>query len=258
MSYQEPQVTVLVLDYSKPIETRRCLESICRHLLVAHKTVLLDNGGGLDYPWQLYKDGLCDVLISKRVGRGGGYGQTDLFRWCDTPFALFLQNDQELLYDVDETQFARLAALLDGYQCVDLNGDQSGRGVWSDRAHLIKTDFFNSLAPFPNGGPGLDAAKWNEQYLQEVFADRGCQIAHVKPALFADCGKWSVRESGDGILKHRCDTKQMYVVKQPTYLSDVYPPLNEDEKRQMLAGEWVDGTIPVAWLSHSFAVPAWH
>ncbi len=135
----EPQLTVLVLEYRKPAETLMCLSSLRRHLKVPHKTVLLDNGGMSECAWGYYKQGLCDVLISKREGRGGGYGQTDLFRWCDTPFSLFVQNDQELLYDVTEEDFGRLAALLETYQCVDLNGDQSRKGIWTDRAHLIDT-----------------------------------------------------------------------------------------------------------------------
>lgn len=251
--YSEPQVSFLVLQYRKEAETLACLQSIRRHAKLSHKIVLLDNGGGEDYNWRFYRDGLCDVLISKREGRGGGFGQTDLFRWCDTRFAAFIQNDQELLYDIDEATFARLAAPLSaGFQCVDLNGDQSRKGIWTDRAHLIDTAFFNSLAPFPNGGPGNDAASWNEAYLQRVFAERGYQIAHVQPALFADCGKWSVREAGDGLYKHRCDTKQLWIEKQPTYRTEVYPPFNDAEWETALAGHWIGGTIPDQWKLHSF------
>lgn len=249
----EPQVTALILDYRKESETRACLESLRAHLKVAHKVVLLDNGGAESYAWSLYQEGLCDVLISKRVGRGGGYGQTDLFRWCDTRFALFVQNDQTLQYDIDDVAFERLISpLANGYHCVDLNGDQSGRDVWTDRAHLIETAFFNSLGPFPNGGPGHDAAPWNEAYLQRVFAERGYRIAHVQPALFADCGKWSVREAGDGLFKHRTDLKTLYVLRRPTTRTEVYPPLNDAEWQAVLAGTWVDGTIPDAWKPHSF------
>ena len=252
-TYSPPLVSVLVLDYRKPTESRACLESIRRHLQVPHKVVYLDNGGGEDYVWHLYQEGLCDVLISKREGRGGGYGQTDLFRWCDTQYALFVQNDQVLQYDITEEMFAAMQQALRGtYRCVDLNGDQSARGVWTDRAHLIETAFFNSLGPFPNGGPGNDAAPWNEAHLQRVFEERGYHIAHVRPALFADAGKWSVREAGDGLYKHRCDTKQLWVLERPTYRTEVYPPFNDEEWVRVLGGEWVDGTIPEQWKLHSF------
>lgn len=252
-TYTEPQVSFLVLDFRKEQETRACLESLARHVKIPHKVVLLDNGGAQDYVWKLYQEGLCDVVISKRVGRGGGFGQTDLFRWCDTPYAVFVQNDQELLCDIDERALDQLTlALNGGFHCVDLNGDQSRKGIWTDRAHMIKTDFFNGLGPFPNGGPGDDARPWNEAYLQKVFAERGYRIAHVTPAIFADCGKWSVREAGGGIFKHRCDTKQMFVVRPPIHRSDVYPPFNDQEWSLALAGCWVDGTIPEAWKAHSF------
>lgn len=250
---KEIPLSVLALDFKKEVETRECLQSIRDHVKIPYKLVLLDNGGGEEYPWRLYKDGLCDVLISKRVGYGGGFGQTDLFRWCDTKFALFLQNDQKLVYDIDEKVFENLTRLLfQGYKCVDLNNDQSGRGIWTDRAHLMETVFFNSLGPFPNGGPGNDARPWNERYLQETFVDRGYQIAHVQPALFQDCGKWSIREAGDGLYKHRCDEKTLWVLKRPTYRTEVYPPFTNKEWETVLSGNWIDGTIPEVWKQHSF------
>lgn len=246
------QLSVLVLDFLKPEEARQCLVSIRKNLHVPHKIIYLDNGGAEDYAWGLYKEGLADILISKKQGHGGGYGQTDLFRFCDTQYALFVQNDQELVYPIGDKQFKQMTDLFKHYHCIDVNGDQSGRGVWTDRAHLIETSFFNSLGPFPNGGPGLDAQPWNEAYLQKVFEERGYRIAHLQPALFADMGKWSVREAGDGLFRHRCDTKELEVLRTPTYRTEVYPPFNDEEWKKVLAGEWVNGDIPEQWKPHSF------
>lgn len=248
----EPILSVLVLGYMKPDEAFECLESIRRHVRVPYKLIYLDNGGAPDYAWDLYKEGLCDVLISKRYGRGGGYGQTDLFRYCDTEYALFVQCDQTMRHDLTPTVFAHFIKLLDTYQCIDLNGDQSNKGIWTDRAHLIKTDFFNSFVPFPNGGPGNDAAPWNEAYLQRAFALNGYTIAHIRPAMFSDEGKWSVREAGDGLYRHRCDTKQLWVLKTPTYRTEVYPPFNDAEWATVFAGQWIGGAIPEQWKPHSF------
>lgn len=255
VDYKEPELAVCVLDYLKPIETRLCLQSLRAHLKVPHKIIYQDNGGGPDqsYVWQLYQDGLCDVLISKRRGGGGGVGQTDLFRFSDAPYTLFVQSDQVMLADITPELFDVFKQTLEGEsQCIDLNGDQSRRGVWTDRAHLIKTAFFNSLGPFPNGGPGNDATPWNEAHLQKAFTDNGYQICHVAPVLFGDHGVWSVREAGDGLYRHRCDTKQIWVLKQPTYRTDVYPPFNDNEWEQVLDGRWTDGQIPEQWRSHSF------
>lgn len=251
--YNPPLVSILVLDYLKKDESRLCLESIRKHLKIPHKIVYLDNGGREDYSWLMYKEGLCDVLISKKVGMGGGYGQTDLFRWCDTKYSIFVQNDQVLSYDIDQIIFDRLINLLhSGFKCVDLNGDQSGSGIWTDRAHLIETDFFNSLAPFPNGGPGNDAQPWNEEFLQKKFKENEYQIAHIVPSLFIDNGKWSIRQAGDGLFKHRCDTKKMWILKVPTKKTEVYPPFTDEEWDLVLNGKWIDGEIPKKWKQHSF------
>lgn len=251
--HQEPLVSFLVLDFLKHEETKLCLESIRAHAKIPHKIILLDNGGKQDYSWEFYKNGLCDVIISKAVGRGGGYGQTDLFRWCDTKYAIFVQQDQQLMYDIGEGEFNHLVTpLSNGYHCVDLNGDQSRRGVWTDRAHLIETAFFNSLGPFPNGGPGLDNIPWNEEFLQKVFAEKGYKILHLQGPIFSDGGKWSIREAGDGLYRHRCDVKSLYVLRKPTYKTEVYPPFNDEEWAKALAGKWVDGDIPEAWKAHSF------
>lgn len=248
------EVSFLVLDFRKEAETRNCLESIRRSVKIPYKTVYLDNGAwDSEYPNQLYREELCDVIIRKKNGMGGGYGQTDLIRFCDTPYFIFVQNDQELMCDITPHIFKYMKdALSMGFHCVDLNGDQSRRGVWTDRAHFMKTDVFNGLAPFPNGGPGLDNVKWNEQYLQEEFANRKYQIFHPGFGVFADCGKWSVREAGDGLYEHRCDTKILNILKQPTYKTATYPPFTDAEWELVLAGKWENGTIPENWKKHSF------
>lgn len=251
----EVSLTVLVLGYGKPEEARECLTSLRLHIQVPSKIIYQENGAPeQSHAWVLYQNGLCDVLVTKRAGGGGGVGQTDLWRMCDTTYALFVQEDQTLRYDITPSIFLSMTSALDSgdYACVDLNGDQSSRGVWTDRAHLMKASVFNGLGPFPNGGPGNDAVPWNEAYLQCVFATRGLKIAHVTPAFFTDQGKWSIREAGDGLFKHRCDTKQMWVLKRPTRRTEVYPPLSDSEWERVLAGNWSDGDIPLAWREHSF------
>ena len=257
-SYKPPILTIAVLSFNKERETRLCLESLRTHIKVPEsQMVLLENGGDSDYPWTMYKEGFCDTVIVKRRGFGGGVGQTDLFRFSPSPYTLFVQCDQVIRYDLSAKTFIEMTCLLEPnmYDVLDLNGDQSGRGVWTDRAHMVRTEWFNGLGPFPNGGPGLDEVPWNEAYLQTKVDPR--RICHIKPALFADIGKWSVREAGDGLFRHSCDEKRIYVLKKPSYRTEVYPPFNDEEWTRVLAGEWVDGDIPEAWRHNSFKVEGW-
>lgn len=255
MKDSDIKLTVLVLDFKKEIETRKCLESIRDLCTVPHKTVLLDNGGVSNYAWQLFKDGLCDTLISKRESLGGGVGQTDLFRWCDTQYALFVQQDQILEYEISQGVFNWLTNHLhNGYRCVDLNGDQSNRLVWTDRAHLIETGFFNSTGPHPRGGTGpLHAEPWLEKYMQDVFSKPENKIFHVRnPIFFKDVGVWTIREQPDGSLsKLRTDTKQLWWITTPKE-KYVYPELSDEEWKTSIDGNWIGGSIPEVYKQHSF------
>ncbi len=248
------KVSFLILDYKKEYETRNCLNSIKKNALFPYRTILLDNGSNDNYPWNIYKEGMCDVLISKKNGMGGGYGQTDLIRYCNTPYFFFVQNDQTLSLSLTEKHLDYFIDLLNnGYHCVDLNGDQSRKGVWTDRAHFMKTEVFNNLGPFPNGGPGLDGIPWNEEYLQKKFQENNYKIAHVTPAPFSDEGRTSIREAGDGLYKHNCDDKRLWILKQPTYITEPYPPFDKEfEWPKVLKGEWEQGSIPLKWKQHSF------
>lgn len=257
------KVSFLVLDFKKPIETRACLESIKKYAAdIDKEVILLSNGSNEDYPWELKKEGLCDILIDKNLGDGGGHGQTDLFRFCRTKYAFFVQNDNTLQFSITSEILNRFISLLETeFNCLDLNGDQSGKGIWTDRPHFIDVEFFNSLGPFPNSGPGKDNGLWNEQYLQEVFLKRNYKICHINPVFFRDCGKWSIRSYGkdnDGILRHRTDSKEIFVVKLAKEMSYPYPPLNEGEVLDMQSGNWPvwgkdkNGRIPEIWKSNSF------
>lgn len=252
------KVSFLILDFRKEEETNHCLRSIKKHALFSHKIIYLDNGGYNEhYPnsfYENYEDYGIDVLIRKKNGMGGGYGQTDLIRYCDTEYFIFVQNDQQLISEILPEHVDYMISLLNnGYHCVDLNGDQSNRGAWTDRAHFMKTSFFNSLGPFPNGGPGLDNVPWNEEYLSHKFRDNNYKIAHIKPTIFKDCGKWSIREAGDGLYKHRTDTKIMFIEKTPTYKTDVFPPFDSEDWELALSGNWPkEGKVPNLWIKNVF------
>lgn len=252
-------ISVLVLDYKKPVETRACLQSIRNHLKVPHQIIYQDNGSNEEYPWDLYREGLADVIISKRVGAGGGAGQLDLFRYCDTRFCYYIQSDQELIYDITEAiQVRFIAALESGARVCDLNGDQSQNGRWTDRAHFIDVEWFNNLKVPVRGGPGPNhSERWVENYMQEVFDNLGNPIVHVKPTFFADRGVWTIRELPcGGVVRMRTDTKAVEWIVPPKE-PYVFPEHTSDEWAAAIAGQWVAGTIPSMYLSRGESFNHW-
>lgn len=251
------KVSYLILDFNRPEEGLNLLLSIQKFAKHDKEIVYLCNGGESDYALDFYKRGLIDILIIKKDGDGGGFGQTDLWRFCKTDYAFFIQVDHVLLREITQNTIDNFVNLLENenYKCIDINGDQSNKDAWTDRAHFMKTAFFNSLSPFPNGGPGLDSIPWNEEYLGNTFKEKKYNIAHINQPFFGDCGKWSIREAGDGLYKHRCDTKVLYILKTPSYKTDIYPPFNDDEWIMAIGGKWpVEGMIPESWRKHSFKV----
>jgi hypothetical protein len=252
-------VSFLVLDYRKPDETRSCLQSIRRHAKIPHQIIYLDNGSRESYPWYFYQEGLCDIFLSKKRGYGGGVGQTDLFRFCNTQYAYFVQSDQLLIHDITlDIQDRFITALTTGARVIDLNGDQSQVGRWTDRAHFIDVGWFNSLAPFPDGGPGeWHHLRWNENYLQEIFDKLDNPIVHVKPTMFADRGVYTVRELPcGGIVRMRTDTKAVEWLIPPKE-PYIFPEHTEAEWATVIRGEWIAGTIPDIYLKRGDSFNHW-
>lgn len=246
----------LVLGYKKYWETLDCLESIATNANFPHKTIVLDNSNDEDY-CDFLDDDLCDVLITNKTNMGGGFGQTDLFRYCDTPYAYFVQNDQKLIKIINKEINDKFIELLNnGYKQIDLNGDQSGKGIWTDRAHFIDVKFFNLLGSFPNGGPGpYHHLRWNENYLQEIFIKYRYQIAHL-PLYFQDCGKNSIRTNPDGSeWEIKPDTKAIKLIKGPVLEKYIFPEFTDEEWDGILKNNsWPEWKIPEKLKQHSFHV----
>lgn len=254
------KVSFLVLDYNKPEETLTCLRSIKEYADVDKEVVLLSNGGNQDHAMRYYKEGLIDRLILNRENSGCGNGTVQLFESCQTEYAFYVQNDQFLSYSFGQSLVDKFIDILDfdpTIFCIDVAGQQAGQNVYSERAHFIKVSRYLKVdkgIPGQLGGPGpFNFNKYTEQYVQEHCKINNLSIIHAVP-LFSDNGKWSIREIGDGIYKHRCDTKELYILKKPTYKTEIYPPFNDKEWESVLNGQWVDGSIPEAWSKHSFVV----
>ena len=254
------EVSYLVLDYNRPKETRQLLESIKAFALHPHKTILLVNGGAQDEHYQLYNEGLVDELILTKQNFGGGVGTVDLFKFCRTPFAFYVQSDQILAQPITQENIDQWIFELDTeYSCIDLAGSQCGKS-YSERAQFINVQKYLSFAPFELGGPGwIGPEKWTEEHVQEKFVSGGLKIKHEH--FFLDNGKISVRTvAGNGVFWHECDTKKLKVITAPqNNQKDFYYRLTDQEWDDIFEGRWpTEGKIPEFWREHSFKVECWH
>lgn len=256
--------SILVLDFRKPEETRLCLESIQKFCNFHKKVIYLDNGSNQEYPWQFYKEGLCDVLICDHSSEGTGNGQERLFRNCITDWAFLMQNDQRLIYPINEEMVKGFINLINteklGY--IDLAGAQAGNKPhqFSDRFGFINVDLYLSIYKGEKGklgGPGkYNFNTYTEEYITRHFEKNNIKVAHFQ-SLVEDLGKTSIREIGDGLYSHRTDTKVLTVLKKPTYKTEVFPPFSQQEWSQVLAGEgdWFTiGQVPEIWKNNIFRV----
>lgn len=261
LTYQEPHLSVLVLDYAKPIESRLCLESVKRHIKVPHTVVFCDNGGGEDYPLQFVRDGLVDQLIVNRHSRGLGLGTRDLFALSPGRLALYLQNDQCLVGDLAEESINALCEPMYRGQpmvvSVSLAGAPCGRGVYSERAHLIETNLYSTIEHagdlgYHGAGPYHDGP-WREEQMQQLYQRQGWTHYTDHPPLVRDNGVYAVRDMGNGGLWcHRTDTKQLWCIVPPTVKNHAYPKLSDAEFALAARGRWVDGTVPEVEAKDSF------
>lgn len=264
------KVSYLVLDFNRQAESHLCLSSLRENTKFECPIIYLSNGGHQDYVWEFYKQGLIDKLILNKENMGLGFGTTDLFKNCNSEWAIYVQNDQFLGREYTEEelnkQIKTIEDSLDIYLTGDnqkplitsmsLAGDQC-QGKYSERAHLIKTEFYNRIPNKPNGGAGpYHHIEWNEGYIQKHYEQNNLQHFIWPDVLFGDNGCWSMRTNPDGsIWRHRTDTKQAYLVQGPVKEKYVYPKFTDNEWADVLATQkWPDGQIPENEKKDSFKV----
>ncbi len=255
-----PLLSFLILDFNKPLESRRALESIRQNAQFPHQVIYLSNGGDQDYVWDFYKEGLIDRLIFNRKNNGLGYGTEDLFRFCDTEWAIYWQNDQELAVAIDEGFMSRIVAYLADKRynlgAIGLAGLPCGENTYSERAHLINVAFYNSI-PKTHGGCGpFNHLKYNEQCVQEYFKGEGLKFVAIPP-IARDIGFYTIRELPcGGVVRQRTDTKSVRWIKPPKE-SYMFPEMTESEWADSIAGKWIGGTIPSAYLAKGESFNCW-
>jgi len=250
MTYTEPPLSVLVLDFQRETETRACLASVRRHVKVPYHLVYLHNGPA-DYPAQILKEGLCDQLIQPARNGGLGLGTRDLFAAAFGRYSLYLQNDQVLRVDITPEVFANLTGMLGGkmmltikdqpepqdsgwtVMSVSLAGQVCGPSVYSERCHLIETSFYRGMEryglPYHGAGPYHDG-EWREAAIQRIYEEHRFIHATHLPPLGEDRGYRARRQNPDGsIWQHEPDTKALTLVSGPIKETHVYPKLSARE-----------------------------
>lgn len=260
-------IPFLALDYNQQKESENLLKSLKKHVKLTKyvpKIVFLSNGGQQDYAYKFYQDGLIDDLILKSENVGCGFGTQDLFYYCARQdYAFYVQSDQLLINDItDELLDGFINALGDNTKIshIDVSGNQ-GHGRYSERAQFINVKFYNGIRKV-GGGPGpFSHLKWTEESMQDHIRDNNMEFLVYNPLLFADVGKWSVREWQCGTeTRHRADTKEMEFLKLPEKnlcqnLIDFYR-LTEEEISVILKGDW-GFRIPENMKKDSFTVQGW-
>jgi len=265
-TYKEPELTIVTLDYAKPIESRLCLQSIKDHVKFPHKVIFCDNGSGEDYAMDFVRDGLVDQLIVNRESHGLGVGTRDIIAACFSPYFLMLQNDQIIGRDFHESEFHSIVGALgvcfeesNGViQSVSVAGSPCGKDIYSERAGIMETAFYKGMEEsgilgYNGAGPYHDTGPWREAQIQALYREDGYVHFEWPHPLVIDNGVYAVRDMKDGgTWVHRTDSKALWCIVSPTVKNPAYPKLSDEEFALAARGEWPDGKIPSIEIKDSF------
>lgn len=253
----ENLISYLVLAYNRPQELYNCLQSIRHNTKFDHQIIVCANGGQQDYYWQFYNQGLIDKLILRKTNGGLGIGTIELFNACDTEFGIYFQEDQFLGRVFAKEELDKITKLLvedPCIRCVSIAGN-TNQNMYSERAHVINTQFYNSIpnksyfgaGPFHNG-------EWNESIVNKYFQSNNFKHFIWPTPLVIDNGHSAVRENPDGsIWKHYPDTKELWLLKGPVKERFIYPSFTDLEWETVLNTQnWPPGQIPENEKSSSF------
>ncbi len=270
--YSEPLVSFLVLDFRKPLETRLLLESLKRHVKFDHRVIYLHNGPDPDgHAHRFYGMGLVDQFIQTSRNNGLGIGTRDLFAACFSEYACYTQNDHVLGRDFTQDELSSIIAefgVLHGpygrpTMSISLAGDTCS-GLYSERAHLIKTSFYREMeheVGLPSGGAGpFHDHPWREGAIQALY-EQAEYLHWIYPRpLFIDNGQTAERQNPDGSRwRHFPDTKQCWLLEGPVKERFVYPKFTDQEWEAVISTQsWPAGQIPDNEVKDSFRVPGWH
>jgi len=245
----------LILDYNRPNELRMVLESIKNRVKLKYQIIVHANGGEQNYHYEMYKNKEFDKLILNRENNGAGFGSVDLFNYCNTEYAFYIEGDQTFLRDFTREEFNNWKNKIEneGYEFISPIGEAT-QGEFSQRAFFTKTLSYRKLSlEMPCGGPGpYSDRNTNENFTQNYLKNTN-KLFNTRPALCTDMGCFSRCINPDGSeWLHRTDTKHHWLVKGPIKEKYVYPQFNDQEWEEVLKDQKWEGKIPEKLKSCSF------
>jgi hypothetical protein len=246
-------LSFLILDFNRPFELQEVIKSIKKHVKFDHQIILNSNGGKQDYAIDLYNQKYINKLILNNEGNGAGYGVSELFRYCNTDWAFYMESDQIFVRDFtieDLNAYIDLINYHDPVKFVNPVGMATG-GKFTLRSFFTNTNFFNEIMKeAPNNGPGPyfnRSEDTNESFIQNWLTTNN-KLSYVEQqALVVDLGRFSVNQIADGsVWLHTTDTKQLWLLKGPVKEKNTrYPNFTDEEWNKVLETQtWPDGQIP--------------
>ncbi len=244
--------SICILDFNRGDIALECIKSLQDGVRGEYDILYYSNGGPQQYVIDFYNAGYIDKLFLSSKNEGCNSGTIRLINNITTEYFIFLESDNVLmsLTQKNLTDFED-ALNSEGVGCIDL----AGLGHLSQRAFAMKTNLYKELKHMkPNGGPGpfeYTKNEWTEGEAQKLLKQKNLHSV-AAAGFIKNNGKFTIREMlCGGILKLRCDTKQLWIEKTPKQKQDIFH-LSDVEWGQILNKEWIDGTVPKGLEKESF------
>ena len=94
--YEKPLLSIVILDYNRPIESDLLLKYLGKNAAFKYELVYVSNGFEQDYVKKYYDEGHIDILVLSRDNGGTGLGTKLGFKAASGKYVLYVQVDQWL------------------------------------------------------------------------------------------------------------------------------------------------------------------
>lgn len=250
------EISFLILDYNRPNESKLLLESLKQFVKFSnYEVIYFSNGGRQNYVVDFYASGLIDRLILNRKNDGVGLAQPRMVEFCQTDFFINVQCDRYMFRDFTLEELNHLKSLFNNPKIGAINFTQNL--PFSENAFMMNTNFYCQNDLHVGGGPGpyhnLGIGSETTTYDWLVKHDLKV-VDYCEQYLFNDNGKYSVIEtSTGGIIRKRCDTQQLWIIKPPKEREGIQGNQpNNEEWEKILSGNWKDGEMLESSKDKSF------